>query len=459
MSDTIDADTLRSALDRITGRIAGDASWLTRHLGGGKLLRARLVMAVADIGGAQHRERALEAAGQIEAIHAGALMHDDIVDGSIVRRGRPTLWRERGTRAALCAGVTVILDAYAGIEPANEARRHALTGHLREIARGQTDELTLLFATSVSPHAYLRRAYAKTGSLHELAARLGAWAGNLDPPTTHAVAQFAGSVGTAFQLVDDVRDLTGEALLGRSPGTDLRAGVYTLPVLLTLAGRHAGGERLHLLLARLSTGGSLGPCVELLHANGAVDATLRCAKRLVYEGLAALWEMPCMRGRTELDAYAWDLIGSVRVEDVARQDVAAAPVPDVSPAASTCGSIDPGLRLAVAPGVMQRLSRLASAVRSAPQLVGAITSSAALMLLADEAQGVTTSAESRALTGSVDLLLAEVMGNLASLPADVGTVVAQRLAGVFLEGAMGRAFDDEALREFALGVTADAARC
>jgi hypothetical protein len=57
MTNTIDVDTLRSALDRIAGRIAGDASWLSRHLGGGKLLRARLVMVVADIGGAAHRER------------------------------------------------------------------------------------------------------------------------------------------------------------------------------------------------------------------------------------------------------------------------------------------------------------------------------------------------------------------------------------------------------------------
>jgi len=451
---------LRSTLDGVAGRMSPEGLRLVEHVSGGKLLRGRLVMAVAAIGSAQHDDRALHAASQIELIHAGALIHDDLIDGSTVRRGRPTLWQEAGARAALFTGTALILEAGAELSAASDERRRGIALLLREVARGQTDELTTLFSTCVSPDAYLRRAQAKTGTLYELAARLGAWAGNLDAPTTHAVAEFAAKLGTGFQLADDVRDLVGGATLGRAPGTDLRVGVYTLPVLATLTGRFPGGERLGTLLGKVADGEGIRDCVELLRSNGALDYTVKRAKALLYEGIAWLSSVSSMRARVVLEAYACELLGPLRTVGVGPWDVAWIAPPGGARVAIPAGSIDPALRLACHPTVAKRLARLRRLAGAPAPLARAILAGGALVLLADQMHDAYPWEERAGLTGSVDLLLAEVMAHLATLPGTVAAVVARRLAEVCFGGSMGRGFeDDEPLRAFASAVVADARRC
>jgi len=256
------------------------------------------VLAAAALGNSPDLQLALRYAVLVELIHAGALFHDDVTDRSTLRRGQPTLWSRVGDRAAVLAGEALIVRAGGALAEAPESLRRQAGETLRDVARGQTDELMELFSARVSPEAYIRRARAKTGALYELSARLGAAAGGLDARTTEALGCFASTAGLAFQLADDVRDLVGDAALGRPPGTDLRVGVYTLPILLTTSGRFSGGEGLSALLDARN---GCDACVTLLTGNGAIEATVHEARRLRDAAITSLAVLPASPARAELE--------------------------------------------------------------------------------------------------------------------------------------------------------------
>src|SRR5439155_23537711 len=106
------------------------------------------------------------------------------------------------------------------------------------------------------------------------------------------LGSFASTAGLAFQLADDVRDLVGDAALGRPSGTDLRVGVHTLPILFTTSGRFSGGERLSALL---DAGTRYDTCVTLITENGAIEATIHEARRLGDAAITSLAVLPRLR--------------------------------------------------------------------------------------------------------------------------------------------------------------------
>lgn len=468
---TIDGEPLRSMLGGVAGAL-GSQQLLVPHLASGKLLRGRLVMAVAAIGGASHDEGALRAASQIELIHAGALIHDDIMDGSIRRRRRASLWAEIGVRPAMFAGLGLMAQAAADMAPAPGPLRREVADLIHEVARGQTDELAHAFSTSLSPERYLRRAQAKTGTLYELAARLGAAAGHLDPRTTDAVAQFAALLGLGFQLADDVRDLLGDPVPGRPPGTDLRVGVYTLPVLTTLAGRFPGGERLRALLEK-NEPAALDDCVALVCGNGAVDSTVKRARTFVYEAVACLAAVSSLRARVVLEAYACELLGPLRTTGERLALWADDTSPPTGRGRLVPRAADPPLQVALHPEIPWRVRDLLRPLAGHVALRRAVGAAVTVVLVADEAGGSAADepldpgvrAERASLVGAVDLLFADLWAELAALPGPVAAVVARRLAGMLLQHAQGgrsahaRAFgDDEPLRSFVEGVARETAR-
>ena len=360
------------------------------------------------------------------------------------------------------AGVALMMQAAGELASAPATFRRDVADMIREVARGQTDELAHAFSTTLSPERYLRRAQAKTGTLYELAARLGALAGGLDARTTDAVAQFGALLGVGFQLADDVRDLMGGPALGRSPGTDLRVGVYTLPALTTLAGRFPEGDRLRALLAK-GDAQSLDACVELLCTNGAVEYTVKRARTLVFEAIARLASVPSMRARVVLEAYACELLGPLRTtrddiqewhDDSPRSGERAVGLP--APA-------DPLTRVALHPTIPTRVVRLTERLARDPELTRAVSTAVALVLLADESSEPVAWAERGSLVGSIDLLLAELWGRLAPLPGHAARVVARSLAGMLWQHAVagsemrpGRAFtDDGSLQHFVEGIATE----
>lgn len=302
---------VRRALERELAGLSEIDGAARVALAGGKHLRARLVLLVAAVSG-EVPESALRRATFIELLHAGALCHDDVLDRCLVRRGQATVEARFGTRCAALVGINLLARAARTLASEDHRLRRTVARALREVARGQTDELFDRFDGGVLPTEYLRRAYAKTGALYEIAAALGA-DGVLSPAESAAVRALGAELGVAFQLADDVLDLVGGDVLQREPGTDLRRGVFTHPVLATLSDAHRGGEELRRSLCRPWEDASRRRCTEILRTNGALDDTIALVARLARDASGRLEALPSGAARDQLDVFITELVGLERL--------------------------------------------------------------------------------------------------------------------------------------------------
>jgi heptaprenyl diphosphate synthase len=204
---------------------------------GGKRLRPALVVSAATaIGGREAvTERVVDAAAAVELLHLASLYHDDVLDSAAVRRGRPSpnaLW---GNHAAVLGGDVLLSHAYrvAADLGATELRRLAHT--LTALCAGQIAESAAQFDAARDVASYDASIRGKTAALLATSCWLGASTAGAPPRTADALASFGMELGVAFQIVDDVLDLYGHGLqTGKPAGSDLREGIFTLPVLMTL---------------------------------------------------------------------------------------------------------------------------------------------------------------------------------------------------------------------------------
>jgi len=203
--------------------------------GGGKRLRPTLVLLSAHLCGAE-LERAVFAAAAVEMLHTATLVHDDLIDGSLTRRGVETL------NARWSPSVTVLTGDYMFAHAAYLASRTADSRLMQRFAEtlilicnGEVQETCNGRRSRVSREEYERHIYAKTASLIGMSAEAGAILAGADEGTTEALRSYGEQLGLAFQIVDDVLDLVAEeGALGKPLGSDLRQGVITLPLLLFL---------------------------------------------------------------------------------------------------------------------------------------------------------------------------------------------------------------------------------
>ncbi|MHB8060950.1 MAG: polyprenyl synthetase family protein, partial [Gaiellaceae bacterium] len=190
---------------------------------GGKRLRPMLTFLSSPPGQAPP----VAAGVAVELVHLASLMHDDLLDGATVRRGAPSTWDEFGKDVALASGDRVFALAFR--ELAREGELHALAtlaGTALALARGEALQRELRFDPDTSVESQLELCSLKTGSLFSAACRLGAGRGG------DALGEYGLALGIAFQIVDDVLDCAGEASeTGKAPGTDLREGIPTLPLI------------------------------------------------------------------------------------------------------------------------------------------------------------------------------------------------------------------------------------
>jgi geranylgeranyl pyrophosphate synthase len=252
------------------------------YLKGGKRLRARLLVGIGSRGESVITECLIRYATFVELVHAGGLCHDDVVDRSETRRGTPSIGNLYGVPAAARGGLYLMARAHQLIAGDDDRVRTWVADAAMRVARGQAREMTDLYRDDISIDEYLRRADDKTAALFELAARLGAAGGGFDDREQSLLAAYGARIGLAFQLADDLRDVVGGPALGRERGTDIREGVYTLPVILTLAERRAGWRNLRraMRIVRLHRDqAAVDACCEMVTANGGLRAAagiMRC---------------------------------------------------------------------------------------------------------------------------------------------------------------------------------------
>ncbi|MFB0614543.1 polyprenyl synthetase family protein [Streptomyces sp. AGS-58] len=265
---------------------------------GGKGVRQALAVLGAEAAGADGRA-GVPAAVAVELVHAFSLLHDDIMDGDAVRRGRPTVWRAYGTGPAVLAGdalFALAVDVLAAA-PEGPGAVRLLSSALADLVRGQADDL--LFATRpwtgperVTTAEYRAMAEGKTGALLGCAAALGAALAGAPRATADALDRVGRHLGIAFQLVDDVLGIWGDpAVTGKPVGGDLRERKKTYPVLAAL-----GSPAARDLPALLDSPGRAGEAAALLEAAGGRAAALAEARAHTAAARALLAGTPLAGG-------------------------------------------------------------------------------------------------------------------------------------------------------------------
>jgi geranylgeranyl pyrophosphate synthase len=193
---------------------------------GGKRLRPLLVLIC---GGQQGGEATVRAAAAIELVHMATLVHDDVLDAAPLRRGRPTVAAASGRERAVATGDLLFSRAFALLAEQRQLRAVELLARASvALARGELAQRQDAYDSSISERRYLERCELKTARLFECACLLGA-----DEPE---LGRFGAEIGLAFQLLDDVLDVSGPPeRTGKARGTDLLDGTVTLPLILARA--------------------------------------------------------------------------------------------------------------------------------------------------------------------------------------------------------------------------------
>jgi geranylgeranyl pyrophosphate synthase len=194
---------------------------------GGKRLRPMLVLLCA---GPDADEGAIRAATAIELVHMATLVHDDVLDAASLRRGRPTVVARAGRETATSVGDLLFSRAFAELagNGASERQVSLLAGASVALARGELAQRRDAFDSGISAERYFERCELKTARLFECACQIGRDDPSLDGPLT----VYGREIGLAFQLLDDVLDVTGPPeRTGKARGTDLLDGTVTLPLI------------------------------------------------------------------------------------------------------------------------------------------------------------------------------------------------------------------------------------
>lgn len=268
---------------------------------GGKRIRPRLVLLFAEALGFEGPAR-YELAAVVEFIHTATLLHDDVVDESALRRGRATANATFGNAASVLVGDFLYSRAFQMMVSVGNMRvLQVLADATNVIAEGEVLQLMNMHDPDLAVADYLQVIRYKTAKLFEASARLGAVLANAPPELEEACADYGRSLGTAFQLVDDLLDYEGNTdELGKNVGDDLREGKPTLPLLVAM---ERGSEEERALIRRAIEQGEqqrLGEIVAIVRRTGALEATRLAARAEAQKAEEVLRPLPASRAREAL---------------------------------------------------------------------------------------------------------------------------------------------------------------
>ncbi len=277
---------------------------------GGKRLRPLLLLLAArPFDYDETFETLITAAAGVELLHTASLVHDDTVDHSAIRRGKPTLNSRLDTGSVILIGdylfaQSAILAAATGIPRVVSI----FASTLGDICDGQLMEMLEATDLDQTEEQYIQRIFGKTGSLFAGAAEMGAVISNASSEAIVAMRDFGADVGIAFQIVDDILDVTGEsASLGKPAGHDLREGTITLPVIHYLARQYAQPE-VRESIAEIVHGraddATIDATIEAIRHSGAIESAFKAAEARVTAAVDRLSCIADTETRDSLEEFA-----------------------------------------------------------------------------------------------------------------------------------------------------------
>jgi len=298
-------------VDAVIGRrLTSDVALINQIAGyivhaGGKRMRPKLVLMFANALGFQGPERH-ELAAVVEFIHTATLLHDDVVDESSLRRGKQTANALFGNAASVLVGDFLYSRAFQMMVSANRMRvLDVLAEATNIIAEGEVLQLMNMHDPDITVDSYLRVIRYKTAKLFEASARLGAVLADSPYEIEEACAAYGRSLGTAFQLIDDVLDYEGDTQsLGKNVGDDLREGKPTLPLLIAM---ERGSEAQRELIRHAIQHGEeekLSDIIAIVRETGALEATRDAARQEAKKAEESLSQLPLNKWRESLLEFA-----------------------------------------------------------------------------------------------------------------------------------------------------------
>ena len=304
------ADDLRRVDQVIVERLASDVVLVNQVSGyivgaGGKRLRPLSVLLAAracGYGGGHH----VEAAAIIEFIHTATLLHDDVVDGSAMRRGRDTANHLFGNQASVLVGDYLYSRSFQMMVSLDDLRIQAVMADATNtIAMGEVLQLMNAHDPETTEERYFEVIYRKTAKLFEAGAQLAAILADAPRPVEQAMIAYGRHLGTAFQLVDDMLDYRANRdELGKNLGDDLAEGKPTLPLIYALG--HAPADEAARIRTAIEHGGldDLEEITRAIESSGGLEYTARLAQRERDLAVEALAEVPDSAFKQALRALA-----------------------------------------------------------------------------------------------------------------------------------------------------------
>jgi len=276
---------------------------------GGKRLRP-LMLLLAGRGYTYDLDRLVTAAAGIELLHTASLIHDDVLDRASTRRGQPTLNSQLGSGAVIMIGD--FLFAQSAILAAATGSTRVVSifaGSLGDICDGQLREMMDAHRTEQNRTDYEKRIYGKTASLFAGAAEMGAVIGEAPEDHIQAIRQYGSDVGMAFQIIDDVLDVTQESDgIGKPAGNDLRQGTVTLPVMMYARDLMPGGDAQHTLNAvirgEIEDSSAIDDVVHEIRASSAIEETIDAARIFIDQAKRQIEIIPDPQSRDLLAEIA-----------------------------------------------------------------------------------------------------------------------------------------------------------
>ncbi len=304
------AGSLSRVIDAFDDEVRSDLPFVNRLLERvaayrGKLLRPRLMLMAAEAAGGV-RDEHITLAAVVEMVHMATLVHDDVLDEADVRRRSTTVNRLIGNEGAVLLGDYLISHAYhlcSSLGSAHYSRRIAAVTNT--VCEGELMQIEARGNFELSERDYLEIIRRKTAALTSVCCELGATAAGADEHVVEHMAAFGESLGLAFQIVDDLLDLTAsEAEMGKSVGRDADMGKLTLPLIRFR--ETAAPEDRRRLIATLSNGGEdkTAAARSLIASSDAVEYARGVARSYIEDALARLVHLPEGVGRDALAATA-----------------------------------------------------------------------------------------------------------------------------------------------------------
>jgi len=279
---------------------------------GGKRLRPVLSTVAGQTHGAAASDDVVRGGVACELVHLGSLYHDDVMDEADTRRGVETVNAKWGNLQAIVAGDFLLsraseIAASLGVEVAG-----LLARTIGWLCEGQIEELRFTYDTARTEESYYTSIHGKTASLYGTAARIGGIVARHDQPTIDALTEFGNAYGMVFQIVDDVLDATAtDEQLGKPAGHDMVEGVYTLPVLRTMALGTPDAEQLASLLGEPLDAEQQQQALAIVRSNDGVGSAMDTAREYAERAVAACAVLPDSEATAALTAAPAALLANV----------------------------------------------------------------------------------------------------------------------------------------------------